>query len=168
VSGRRAWAAALGVGGVALAGYAVTLAPTVTSEDAGELITAADRLGVPHPPGFPLWVLLTHVLIRVSPGPAAYDANLASALFGAVAVAATVGLALRLGASVWAAGAAGLLLAFGRTFWSQAVIAEVYTLHAALLALALFAVVSWGQGRSDRWLFGRRPSRAWGSPTTTP
>ncbi|HLF82731.1 MAG TPA: DUF2723 domain-containing protein, partial [Blastocatellia bacterium] len=38
--------------------YTRTLAPTVTLVDSGELIVAARSLGVAHPPGFPLYVLL--------------------------------------------------------------------------------------------------------------
>jgi len=37
--------------------YFHTLAPTVTLEDSGELVVAADYLGVPHPPGYPIWTL---------------------------------------------------------------------------------------------------------------
>ncbi len=37
--------------------YLHTLAPTVTLEDSGELVVAADYLGVPHPPGYPIWTL---------------------------------------------------------------------------------------------------------------
>lgn len=38
--------------------YFHTLAPTVTLEDSGELAVAADYLGAPHPPGYPIWTLL--------------------------------------------------------------------------------------------------------------
>ena len=43
---------------ISLGAYTLTLAPTVTLEDSGELVVAADYLGVPHPPGYPIWTLL--------------------------------------------------------------------------------------------------------------
>src|SRR6266513_181991 len=43
---------------VALFLSSCTLAPAVTSTDSGELIVVAHGLGVAHPHGFPLWVLL--------------------------------------------------------------------------------------------------------------
>jgi hypothetical protein len=45
--------------------YCLTLAPTVTAEDSGELICAVYDRGVPHPPGYPLWTLLTGIFIRI-------------------------------------------------------------------------------------------------------
>ena len=39
--------------------YFYTMAPTVTLEDSGELAVASDYLGVSHPPGYPIWTLLT-------------------------------------------------------------------------------------------------------------
>lgn len=39
--------------------YFHTMAPTVTLEDSGELAVGSDYLGVPHPPGYPIWALFT-------------------------------------------------------------------------------------------------------------
>ena len=39
--------------------YFHTLAPTLTLEDSGELAVASDYLGVPHPPGYPIWTLVS-------------------------------------------------------------------------------------------------------------
>jgi tetratricopeptide (TPR) repeat protein len=65
--------------------YAFTLAPTVTFVDSGELIVAARSLGVAHPPGFPLYVLLAHLATLVPIGNVAVRVNCASALFAALA-----------------------------------------------------------------------------------
>lgn len=68
--------------------YLFTIAPTVTLVDSGELIVAADRLGVAHPPGFPLYVLLAHLFTWLPVGSVAARVNFASAVFAALAAAA--------------------------------------------------------------------------------
>src|SRR5215471_9949784 len=73
----------------AFALYLRTLAPTVTLTDSGELIVAARTLGVAHPPGFPLYVLLAHLAAMVPIGNIAARVNFASAVFAATAVAFT-------------------------------------------------------------------------------
>ena len=35
--------------------YLLTLAPELTLEDSGELVTGAFYAGIPHPPGYPVW-----------------------------------------------------------------------------------------------------------------
>jgi hypothetical protein len=80
--------AALGVFAIILVGYLVTLAPTVTFWDAGEFIAAARILGIPHPPGTPLFVLIGNVWGTFVPiGEFAYRTNLLTAMFSAAAAA---------------------------------------------------------------------------------
>jgi len=72
---------------VALVVYSWTLAPTVTLTDSGELILAAYGLGVAHPPGTPLWVMLAHLASLVPVGSVAVRINFSSAVFAALACA---------------------------------------------------------------------------------
>ena len=72
---------------VALVVYSWTLAPTVTLTDGGELIVAAYGLGVAHPPGTPLWVMLAHLASLVPVGSVAVRINFSSAVFAALACA---------------------------------------------------------------------------------
>ena len=88
---RPPYRAAAIVGALVLAVFVATLAPTVTFWDAGEFIAAARTLGIPHPPGTPLFVLIAHVWALLVPvGEYAYRTNLLSALLqlggGGVAV----------------------------------------------------------------------------------
>ena len=64
--------------------YSWTLAPTVTLIDSGELIVAAHSLGVAHPPGFPLYLMLAHIASVVPIGNIAQRVHFASALFAAL------------------------------------------------------------------------------------
>jgi hypothetical protein len=137
----------------AAAAYGLTLAPTVTLVDSGELVAVAHALGVAHPPGFPLYVGLGHLASLVPAGSVAERLNAFSAVGAALAAAAlvfAVARALRAGdvpgaGRSWTAAApatlAGLLLAFGRTTWSYATVTEVYALTTlavvGLLGLAL-------------------------------
>lgn len=64
--------------------YTLTLAPTVTLVDSGELIAASRQLGVAHPPGFPLYTLLAHLATLAPAGNIAQRVNFASAIFAAL------------------------------------------------------------------------------------
>jgi len=158
---------------VALIIYSWTLAPTVTLTDSGELIVAAYGLGVAHPPGTPLWVMLAHLASLVPVGSVAVRINFSSAVFAALACAmlTLVVAELLVTASCFAAArrtkkparqgsnidrsnagalltfapavSAGLLMAFSRTLWAYATITEVYTLNALLVLLVFFLVVRW-------------------------
>ncbi len=156
---------------VVLIVYGFTLAPTVTLEDCGELAVGSDHLGVPHPPGYPIWTIITWIFTKVfffvqfrgQPNPA-WSVGFASAVFGALASGFTAILLCRSGRDMlrsikrttemigertesiicWASGvAASLLLAFSPVVWSQAVIVEVYSLNAFFMAVIMFVAYVW-------------------------
>ena len=91
-------------------------------------------LGVAHNPGYPLYVLLTHAFSYLPIGSLAYRINLFSAVCGAIAVSLMFLASRRLGCGRLVSAGAALGFAFGSVFWSQAVVAEVYTLNAAIVA----------------------------------
>ncbi|MBV9493935.1 MAG: DUF2723 domain-containing protein [Acidobacteria bacterium] len=147
--------AAVAVFVVAFGVYIATLAPTVGLTDSGELTVAAWSLGNAHPPGFPLYVLVTHLFTLLPIGNVAWRVNLGSAFFAALAAGAMVfaaGALLR-GSRVAVAVFAGLLLAFSRTLWNYATVAEVYALNTFLLVSVFALVIQWFHTRRDRLLY---------------
>lgn len=141
----RPWIRAAIVGLTALAVYVPRLYPSVPGGDSGELIVAAARLEIAHPPGYPLYTLLAHVATWIPVGSAAWRVNLFSALCQAGAaslVAAAVRAASR---STTAALVAGLAFAFSPLVFTYAVGAEVFGLHDFLVAALVFATLRWRQ-----------------------
>lgn len=152
--------------------YLLTQAPTVTLEDSGELVTGAANLGVPHPPGYPLWTILGWIFTRIfffmrywgHPNPA-WAVNCMSGFFGALCCATVALLVSHSGRDLlrtfrretdpeaatatekmisFASGvAAGLILAFCPFIWSQCTIAEVYSINTFLHVLLLTLAYVW-------------------------
>jgi hypothetical protein len=112
--------------------FGLTWTDAVQTADSGELITAACRAGVPHPPGYPLFVLLGHAFCRLPLSSPAGRVGLLSVVAGVCAIIALYGCIVRLTGNRWAAALAALALATGQTFWRHTSYAEVFTLHAAL------------------------------------
>ena len=83
---RLPWLAGWGVSLIALLLYGTPLSPTVNFIDSGELITAGAIAGIVHPPGYPLYTLLTIGGAHLPFGDPAVGVNLVSALGGALAV----------------------------------------------------------------------------------
>lgn len=150
--------------------FLFTLAPTVTFVDSGELIVSAANLGVAHPPGFPLYLLLTHLATLLPIGNVAQRVHFASAFFAALAVALAYLVTIEAiltwhhratkpdsgksrprkiqdslpdGTICIAGLVSGCLTAFSCTLWSYATIAEVYTLNALLILLVFLLLLRW-------------------------
>jgi len=158
MTGRADGAIAGGIFALTLAVYAATAARSVTWEhsgaDGGDLLTAAAGWGVPHPTGYPTYILLLRVFSWIVPaGEIAFRASLMSALLGGAAVALLYLILIRIirglpeadrlppavlrGAALTGA----IAFAFSRQFWSQANIPEVYALNAAFFALLLLLLL---------------------------
>jgi hypothetical protein len=158
------WAAVTSV--VVFAIYLATLAPTTAFWDTSEYIAAAKVLGIPHPPGNPLFVILAHSF-GLLPLAASYAVRIN--LFAALTSAASAGLWF-LVAERWLRGivphrVARYAAAFGGvlvgatswTVWNQSTVNEkVYTLSLLSIALVMWLVVRWGDDEPgthrDRWL----------------
>src|SRR6478672_4232214 len=115
---------------VAFWAYTKTLLPGVDLGDTGGFQAAVLWPEVSARQAYPLYYELGAAFVRaVSTANPARGLNLFSAVFGAIAVGLLTYLCALVSESVVAGVVAGLLLAFSYTFWSQAIIAEVYTLH---------------------------------------
>jgi hypothetical protein len=140
VTTSRDWVIAAGLGAACLALYIATLCPTVFWYDSAEYTAAAYTLGIPHPPGYPLYTIIGWLITRLPVDPA-YAMNLMSAVFGAVAVTLAFIVQRELGARAVAAVVGAGTLGLGRLFWSQCVIAEVYTPAIAMLLIVLLLLL---------------------------
>jgi hypothetical protein len=146
--------------------YLATLAPTTAFWDTSEYIAAAKVLGIPHPPGNPLFVLLAHVFgLLPLAGSYAERINLFAAVTSSLGagcwflvserwlraivptqrprqLAAFTGVLV--GATLW-------------TVWNQSTVNEkVYTVSMFFMALVTWLAVHWGDdepgAHRDRWL----------------
>lgn len=153
---RADWLCGLIAGVIAFAVYFWTTAPNVTLLDSGEFIVAAQHFGVPHPTGYPLWTFLAWLFQLLPLGNAAWEINLFSGVCGALATALAAMLIRN--SALWMSDArmhqldfvasivsipVSLTFAFSFSMWSQAVIAEVYTLHALLIGFYFLSLYIW-------------------------
>ncbi len=145
------WITPLLIAAAALAVFARTLAPTVTAEDSGELITAAWEFGIPHPPGYPLWTMLCGIFIRLTPfGSVALRANLFSAVCSSAAAVVIYAALREARITRLPSSAAALCWIWTRWAWMQSVITEVYAFNSLLTAAFLWAVLRWYRTRTTR------------------
>jgi len=158
------WATAVAVGVFIL--YVLTLAPTTAFWDTSEYIAAAKVMGIPHPPGNPLFTVLAHAF-GLLPLAASYAVRLN--LFAAITSAASAGLWFLVAdrwlqdivpvrwARLLAATSGIVVSAFSWTVWNQSTVNEkVYTVSLFSIALVTWLAVHWGDDEPgphrDRWL----------------
>ena len=120
--------------------YVATLAPGVTLWDAGEFASAIESLGVPHPPGTPLFILVGRAWrLALWFLPTAVATNLLSAVATAVAAGLGAMLVTRWTRDTTVAVAAGIAFGATSTVWLNATETEVYS-ASLLLAMVMVSV----------------------------
>jgi len=147
---RRSTLAAVVTGALALALYGATLSPTISGWDNAELVTAAHVLGIAHPTGYPIYLVLGRLFDLLPLGNTAVRLALLSAVCAASASALIAWAAARITSSAVAGVLAGAIAAANLPLWSQATEGEVYALNALIVALGIAVFV--------RWTFRPRPS----------
>ena len=151
-SGPVVTSAALGAGFFVL--YAAGACPSIYVGDSGELVAAVHTLGIPHPSGYPLYVLLGKLWTLALPvGSVAYRMSLFSAACGALTVALVHSACRRLDLHPVAAATSAMLLGVSASFWAQANTQRVYSLNALFLILVVSAALSWHRSRRSQTLF---------------
>lgn len=115
------------------------------SADGAELITAAATLGVPHPPGYPTFVLLGYPIVHL---PLPLTVPLRFHLLSATAMSAACGLVALISHKLFlperfvTSCTAGLLCATSSLVWQQAVVAEVYALNGLMVMVTLWLLTT--------------------------
>jgi len=164
--------------GVSFIVFIRTMAPTLSFWDCGEFIASSHILGVPHPPGTPLFILLGRffIVLGILSTPA-LNMNLISVLSSAVTVlmayftivkvcelmmkkdeaGSTEFFLSRVGIYLGAL-AGSLVMAFSSTFWFNAVETEVYGLSMLLMLMITYLCLKWAEakqsGGDDKLLVG--------------
>ena len=157
---------AIAVFAIAFVVFILTVAPTVAFWDCGEYIAAGHSMGIPHPPGNPLFMMMLRVasLLFSFFKDVGYRMNFLVVLFSAgtallmylVSVRVAIGFVgvpdttwKRL--TVYIGGAVGgLFSVLGSTFWFSAVEASEANPSMFFVALATYLVLAWVQSKDPK------------------
>ena len=156
---------------VPLVAYTLTITPTVPFWDSGEYIATSYILGLPHPPGNPVYTMIGRVVSLIPIETVAWRVNFMSALASALACLFTFLFTVRAlrktfapESPSWAAWiacelgglVAAFFVAFGKSFWDSAIEAEVYALSSCLGAFIVWLGFNWwdhqGEPGNDKLL----------------
>jgi len=121
--------------------YLLTLCPTVYWIDSGELIASAYTLGIAHPTGYPLYVLIGRLFSLIPGGEVATRLSLFSAVSGALASLVIFQASVRLTRNVFLSFIGAMTAAFSLNMWDLSNTAEVYSLNLLFTAIAVYILI---------------------------
>jgi hypothetical protein len=142
---------------VVLSLYSTTVQRGIPGGDSGELVAEACHFGVPHPPGYPLWLLANNLAIQIASSlfPSSTPAlitNQLSCMFGAfaaVGISTSVSLFAKHHDIQWFPSAVGsfvggLLYSVSSLQWLYSVGSEVFALNNCLCAWTMYLFTVYG------------------------
>ena len=131
----------------------LTLAPGVTLWDSGEFLAAIHSLGIPHPPGTPVYILIGKVwsMMFASIFGFARSINLLSAVCTAFGCGILTSLFTKWSGDGFAGTAAGLTAGLMSTVWLSATETEVYAIALLFGCIILWAADRAGENSDARW-----------------
>ncbi|MBN2543857.1 DUF2723 domain-containing protein [bacterium] len=142
--------------------YLITLSPTVTLIDCGELAIVCKTLGIAHPTGYPLYTLIGRLATFMGFKPNVLCTNMLSMIFSICALICLYFLILltlkftsnkKENENRFISLAGSLTFAFSLTFWNISVVTEVYSLTVFLSVLLCVLIFIWRKTRDLRTFF---------------
>ena len=118
--------------------YLLTVSHAVGRADTFEFQVVAPQLGIAHPTGYPLFLLLGKLFTYLPISTVAWRLNFAATLYGLIALSLLFVSAYWILKRPLPALLGVVLIGLTPTFWREAIEAEVYTLHAIFVAVALW------------------------------
>jgi Protein O-mannosyl-transferase TMEM260-like len=145
--------------------FLLTVQPSVSFWDPGEISAASYSLMVPHPPGGPFWLLLGRIFSMIPFGSdIGYRINLVSVFSSALSILLLYSIAIKLienyRGKVYtkvsdalftdiSAAIGALAFAFSETFWFNAVESNYFALGTLLYSLVVWLMMVWNEKRND-------------------
>lgn len=122
--------------------YLYNLSPGIFSADSGEMAAAAKTLGIPHPPGYPLYTLIAHLFLKIPVNlTPAGKISLFSVLTSILALCIFLKLLLKILKRKIISVTVVLILAFCYPFWLYSEVVEVFSLNNLLAIVLLYLSV---------------------------
>jgi len=133
--------------------YVKNMLPTVGYHDTGNFQFTAYTLGIPHPTGYPLYMILGKIFTYLPVGDIAYRVNLMSAFFAALSALLVAVIVYLTTKDYTSSIGAGIIFSLGKTIWSRSLHAEVYSTTTFLYGLTILIVLLWINQRDKRLIY---------------
>lgn len=123
------------------------------SGDTAKFQFAGKILGIIHPPGYPNYLILNHIFVKIFPfGSLAFKANLLSSIFSILASFFLFKILLLLGVGKLPSFITTITFSLTFTLWSQSIYAEVYTLNILFFASTIYFFLKWHIDKKEKFL----------------